>query len=89
MEVLEFQTLFNVGIALAFFILGWIVKRTFHTLDRLSSDDKDMREEITKIMIGLPTSYVTKNDLTEMSSVLFKKLDAIDRKLDTKQDKVA
>jgi prepilin signal peptidase PulO-like enzyme (type II secretory pathway) len=87
-EAINFQTLFNIATAIIFFIMGWVVKRMFNTLDNLVLEDTKMGDDITSIKIGLPTSYITKGDLESLTSVIFHKLDNIENKLDMKADKI-
>jgi hypothetical protein len=47
---MEYQIIFNVGVALASFTGGWMVNRVFVLLDRIDQDMKDIRE--IKEMLG-------------------------------------
>jgi len=84
---MEYQTFFNVVIGLLGVGLGMFMNRLFASLDMLRAQDLKLTEEITKIKVSLPTSYVTKTDLDNMASILFKKLDSISSTLDGKADK--
>ncbi len=86
MEV-NFQTLFNIALALVSFGLGFIVNRLFQSLDALREQDNKLTAEITAIRIALPTNYVTKPDMEGFVNAIFKKLDVISEKLDGKADK--
>lgn len=86
MEV-NFQTLFNIALALVSFGLGFIVNRLFQSLDALREQDNKLTAEITAIRIALPTNYVTKPDMEGFVNAIFKKLDIISNKLDKKVDK--
>lgn len=84
---LDFQTLFNVALALISFGLGFMVNRVFNKLDALTVQDALLTKEIFGIKIALPTNYVTKEQLDSMAGAIFKKLDVISDKLDMKMDK--
>jgi len=84
----EFQTLFNIATTIIAFGLGYIVNRVFNKLDGLTAQDLLLTKEITAIRIALPTNYVTKEQLDNIANAIFKKLDSISNKLDSKADKV-
>lgn len=84
---LGLQSLFNIFIAFAAFVMGIAMNRLFSKLDSLTAQDKDMAEEIKDLRVSLPTYYVMKEDLQRLSDALFTKLDSIEGKLDKKQDK--
>jgi hypothetical protein len=72
----EYQVIFNVGIALVGFIGGWMVNRVFVLLDRI---DAEMRE--------IPMQYVSKDDYREDIREIKEMLGAIFKRLDNKADK--
>ena len=84
----DFQTWFNIGTSVFGFGLGFMVNRVFNKLDNLTIQDAQLTKEIYGIKIALPTNYVTKPQLDQMASAIFKKLDSISNKLDSKADKV-
>ena len=51
---MDYQVMFNVAIALAGFVVGWLVNRVFALLDRIDADMK-----------AIPMLYVTKDDYRE------------------------
>jgi len=73
---MEYQVIFNVGIALVGFIGGWMVNRVFVLLDRI---DAEMRE--------IPMQYVSKDDYREDIREVKEMLGAIFKRLDNKADK--
>jgi len=73
---MEYQVIFNVGIALVGFIGGWMVNRVFVLLDRI---DAEMRE--------IPMQYVAKDDYREDIREVKEMLGAIFKRLDNKADK--
>jgi hypothetical protein len=86
-NAMEYQTLFNLAFGILGIGLGMFMNRLFTSLDQLRLQDAKLTEEITKIKVSLPTSYVTKAQLDDVAMVLFKKLDHITDKLDEKADK--
>lgn len=73
---MEYQVIFNVGIALVGFIGGWMVNRVFVLLDRI---DAEMRE--------IPMQYVSKDDYREDIREIKEMLGAIFKRLESKADK--
>lgn len=73
---MEYQVIFNVGIALVGFVGGWMVNRVFVLLDRI---DAEMRE--------IPMQYVSKDDYREDIREVKEMLGAIFKRLDNKADK--
>ncbi len=68
--------MFNVAIALAGFIGGWVVNRVFALLDRIDADMK-----------SIPMQYVSKEDYREDIREIKEMLGAIFKRLEGKADK--
>jgi hypothetical protein len=60
--------------------LGWFARQIWDAIKELRSDLARLREE-------LPSRYVPKDEFQQFSAALFKKLDRIEDKIDTKKDK--
>lgn len=73
---MEFQIIFNIGIAIAGFAGGWMVNRVFVLLDRIDVDLKKM-----------PEKYVSKDDYREDIREVKEMLGAIFKRLENKVDK--
>ena len=73
---MDYQVLFNVAIALAGFIGGWVVNRVFALLDRIDADMK-----------SIPMQYVSKDDYREDIREIKEMLGAIFKRLENKADK--
>ena len=73
---MEYQVIFNVGIALVGFIGGWMVNRVFVLLDRIDADMK-----------AIPMQYVAKEDYREDIREVKEMLGAIFKRLENKADK--
>lgn len=86
MEI-TFQDLFNIATMIIWVLAGFIVKRTFKTLDHLELQDEKLSEQITLIKVALPTNYATNGKLETGFARLHDKLDRLHAKLDLKQDK--
>ena len=68
--------MFNVAIALAGFVGGWVVNRVFALLDRIDADMK-----------SIPMQYVSKDDYREDIREIKEMLGAIFKRLESKADK--
>jgi hypothetical protein len=73
---MDAQTLINVGVGLAGFLGGWVLKRITDSLDRL---DDEIR--------AMPKTYVAKDDYRRDIDDIKSMLDKIWVKLDDKADK--
>ena len=73
---MEYQIIFNVGIALVGFIGGSMVNRVFVLLDRIDADMK-----------AIPMQYVAKEDYREDIREVKEMLGAIFKRLENKADK--
>lgn len=72
---MDYQTLFNIAIAVAGFFGGWTLNRIYQAIDRL---DNDMR--------GMSTNYVGREnyrtDMSDIKAMLGKIFDKLDSKVD-------
>jgi len=73
---MEYQVMFNVAIALAGFIGGWLVNRVFALLDRIDAEMK-----------AIPMQYVAKDDYREDIREIKETHGAIFKRLEGRGDK--
>ena len=73
---MEYQVIFNVGVALVGFTGGWMVNRVFVLLDRIDADMK-----------AIPQKYIAKDDYREDIREIKEMLGAIFKRLEGKADK--
>jgi hypothetical protein len=74
------QSIINFLLGGALAALGWFARQIWDAIKELRSDLARLREE-------LPSRYVPKDEFHQVSAALFKKLDRIEDKIDTKKDK--
>ena len=74
------QSIINSLLGGALAALGWFARQIWDAIKELRSDLARLREE-------LPSRYVPKDEFHQVSAALFKKLDRIEDKIDTKKDK--
>jgi len=72
---MDMQILFNIAVAVAAFLGGWVLNRIYSAIDRLDNDVRDM-----------PKTYVSKDDyradMHDIKEMLNKIWDRIDSKAD-------
>ncbi len=73
---MEYQVMFNITIAVAGFVVGWLVNRVFALLDRIDAEMK-----------AIPMQYVAKDDYREDIREIKEMLGAIFKRLEAKADK--
>lgn len=68
------------AVNIAMILGGWVLKTLWAAQKEMAHDLAKLREEIPKV-------YAPKDELRESITALFKKLDRIEDKLDSKEDK--
>lgn len=81
------QTIFNILFSLCGALGGYTLKSISDNLKALQIADALVMEKVQKIELLVAGEYVKHADLDKLADALFKKLDKIDVKLDTKADK--
>lgn len=79
---MDTQTLINLATGSFIALLGWLFRTLWDAVTKL-------KEDLHRIELELPTSYVRKEDFAETLKAIFDKLDKIADKLDDKADKRA
>ena len=78
---MDFQTLLNIGLAIASSVTGWFARELWSAVKELKTDLAKLRED-------LPKEYVVKDDYREDIRELKKMIEKIFDKLDNKSDRV-
>lgn len=81
------QNLINSLITIFGAIFGWVLKVIWDAVKDLQKADDQLVEKVNKIEVLVAGEYVTREELERAMDRLFDKLDAIERKLDSKADK--
>jgi hypothetical protein len=79
-ETMSPQDYINIILGTAATVIGWLGRELWQAIKELRADLSKLREE-------LPSRYVPKDEFHQFSVALFKKLDRIEDKIDTKKDK--
>ena len=82
-----YQELINSAIGLVAGLLVWVVKSLWDAVRDLQDSDRKLTEKINNIEVLVAGDYVKREDFRIEMERLFKKLDAIEQKIDGKVDK--
>lgn len=85
--MLDLQIAFNIAVALIGGLGGWVLNSITTKLKHLESTDAILRDKIQEIEVLVAGKYVKHEDLDRMTSAIFAKLERIENKIDSKQDK--
>lgn len=84
---MEAQTIINALLGLVAFFGGIWVRGLSDSMKELKTADLDLTSKVQAIELLVAGQYVRREELKSFEMALFKKLDRIEEKLDTKQDK--
>ncbi len=68
-------------------LLGFIVKSIWDAVKDLQASDKDLADKVSRIEVLVAGEYVKKEEFNSIMLRIFEKLDHIESKIDSKQDK--
>lgn len=84
---MDLQIGFNIAVALAGFLGGWVLNNLRTSIDKLHTADADLSNKVQSIEVLVAGQYVKRDDLDKLTIALFAKLDKIEAKIDQKADK--
>lgn len=84
---MDTQTAFNIVLSLVAFLGGWVLNSLRDSIKSLQKTDGELADKVQHIEVLVAGTYVKRDDLKELSTALFNKLDKIELKLDGKADK--
>ena len=84
---MDYQILLNSAFGALMLVMGWIMKIVFDAITELRTQDNHISNQISDLAVELPKNYVHKNDFKDLTESLFRKLDRIEDKIDSKADK--
>lgn len=85
--MMDAQSAFNIALSLVAFLGGWVLNSLRDSIRALQKSDGEIADKVQHIEVLVAGSYVKRDDLKELSTALFNKLDKIELKLDGKADK--
>lgn len=68
-------------------LIGFLLNVVWQAVKDLQKADKVLAERVGEIEVLVAGSYITRTDFTNVTDSIFRKLDHIEDKLDTKKDK--
>lgn len=68
-------------------LIGFLLNVVWQAVKDLQKADKVLAERVGEIEVLVAGSYITRTDFTNVTDAIFRKLDHIEDKLDTKKDK--
>ena len=68
-------------------LLGFLLNAVWQAVKELQEGDKELASKISEIEVLVAGDYVKKGEFSSVVTALFKKLDRIEDKIDTKKDK--
>ena len=68
-------------------LLGFLLNAVWQAVKELQDGDKELATKISEIEVLVAGDYVKKGEFSSVVTALFKKLDRIEDKIDTKKDK--
>jgi hypothetical protein len=83
----DFQTLFNIALAIISGLLGMVIQGLRESMTNLQRADTELATKVQSIEVLVAGTYVKRDDMDKLGSALFAKLDKIEAKLDSKADK--
>lgn len=84
---MDFQVGFNIAVALAGGLMGWVLKSITDRMDNLTAADKELTTKVQAIEVLVAGQYVKRDDLDKHIDNIFAALRRIEEKLDGKADK--
>lgn len=84
---MDYQVLFNIALGVAAVVIGWLWNDSRSQQKDLARKLEESVKSHNELAVSIPENYVHKNDLRDLATELFKKLDRISDKLDQKADK--
>ncbi len=88
------QFVINVGIGIALFFGGWILKIIFGLMSKMQEDHKELNrriqddyhrlsQEFTSLALHMPEKYVSKDDFNQLEKVVHHRFDRLEEKIDS------
>lgn len=84
---MNYQDSFNLALALAAFLGGWVLNSVRDSVKALHQSDEHLASKVQAIEVLVAGQYVKRDDLDKHLTAIFHKLDRIEGKLDGKADK--
>lgn len=84
---MDYQEMYNTAIGFILLLGGWFMRIIWDVLNRLQQTDRELADKVGRIEVLVAGEYVKKEEFNQVMLRLFEKLDHIESKIDSKQDK--
>jgi len=84
---MDAQTAINLAFALVGVLGGWILNSLRDSIKTLHEQDGQLADKVQEIEVLVAGAYVKRDEMEKLSDAIFKKLDRIEHKLDSKADR--
>ena len=84
---MDLQTAFDIAFAGFGFVVGWLMKIIYATVQDLQVSDKDLTNKVQSIELLVAGQYIKRTEFESKIDALFAKLDHIEEKLDRKMSR--
>ena len=84
---MDWQTAFDIAIALSGFLGGWVLKSLGESMTSLKETDAALAGKVQAIEVLVAGQYVKRDDMEKHMTSIFDYLRRIENKLDSKMDK--
>jgi len=81
------QTIVNWLLGLFGMVIGFLLRAVWQSVKELQAQDRKIAEKVNSIEVLVAGQYIKRDEFQQLSDALFKKLDKIEDKLDSKEDK--
>lgn len=84
---MSYQDAFNIVLGLSAFLGGWVINSVRDSVRSLHLSDEQLAAKVQGIEVLVAGQYVRRDDLDKHIAAIFSKLDRIETKLDSKEDR--
>jgi len=82
-----FQDAFNIAVAIVSVLFGYLISIVKTAVHDLYHNNREIADKVHALEVFVADQYVKRNEVKELAQALFKELDRIEDKLNSKQDK--
>jgi hypothetical protein len=84
---MDIQLAFNIVLSLVAFLGGWVLNSVRDSIASLQKSDNELADKLQHVEVLVAGQYVRRDEIKDLTTALFNKLDKIELKLDKKVDK--
>lgn len=88
MDMVDFQTAFNILLGAFSALAGWLLNNLYQSMRDLTRADSDLATKVQAIEVLVAGQYIKRSEFEAKIDALFKKLDGIEDKIDSKISRI-